>query len=58
MSEKSVSSFNLDDKTNQILEDFKWNLRLSKSELIRTILGYFEKNPEELKEIIKGGKEQ
>lgn len=52
---KTRKTFNLDNETSGYLEELKWTLRCSKSEIIRKILKYFNKNREQLRKILEEG---
>lgn len=45
----------LDDESIIFLDEFKYETKKSKSEIVRKLLHYFSKNEEELKNILKDG---
>jgi len=54
---KKMAGFNLDIETIEIIEDFKWKVKASKSEIICRVFKYFGENPNELKRILNNEKE-
>ena len=48
------TSFVLNEETWKFIDSQKWELRESKSELMRRLLTYFKENPKEFKKIVKG----
>ena len=51
---EKVTSFALDIETYEFINDKKWELKKSRSELLRKILKYFIDHPNELQKIITG----
>lgn len=47
-------TFSLDSETSRFINDKKWEMRKSKSMLMRKVLRYFKENPEEFQKIING----
>ena len=50
----AIASFVLNKETMEFIDSQKWELRESKSELMRRLLMYFKENPGEFKKIVKG----
>ena len=44
----------LDEESIKVLDELKWQTRMSKSELIRKVICYFGKNVKQLKKILFG----
>lgn len=47
-------TFSLDKETSGFINDKKWEMRKSKSMLMRKVLKYFKENPEMFQKIING----
>ena len=48
------ASFALNKETIEFIDSQKWELRESRSELMRRLLMYFKENPKEFRKIVKG----
>ena len=52
--ENFKETFSLDKETSGFINDKKWEMRESKSMLMRKVLKYFKENPEAFQKIING----